>query len=123
MYMRNSTNNTHQNDTILLSDEHIIAKGNARVCYLHPLNQNLCIKLPVRAKSIRGIKKETNYYKFLKKKNIDWTMIARYHGPIKTNLGVGEVFDLIRDDDGSISKSMRYYLRSSDEIHYSKSST
>ncbi len=38
-------------------------------------------------------------------------MIAKYFGNIQTNMGNGETFELIRDYDGNISKSVSYYLK------------
>jgi hypothetical protein len=39
-------------------------------------------------------------------------MIPRYYGDIETSLGPGSVFDLISDEDFSVSKSLEYYLSS-----------
>lgn len=44
-------------------------------------------------------------------------MIPRYHGDIETNLGLGSVFDLVVDHNGTVSKSLGYYLSSSEKTH------
>jgi hypothetical protein len=41
-------------------------------------------------------------------------MIAQYFYPIQTTKGAGEVYELVRDYDGSISKDLRYYLNLKD---------
>jgi hypothetical protein len=43
------------------------------------------------------------------------SMISDYKGRIKTDLGNGDMFELIRDSDGSISKSLKYYLNLNDD--------
>lgn len=38
-------------------------------------------------------------------------VFSKYHGTIKTNLGIGYVFDLIKDEtNGEVSKTLEYYL-------------
>ena len=43
-------------------------------------------------------------------------MISRYHGDVETDLGQGSVFDLIMDHDGTVAKSLEYYLSSDEQI-------
>ena len=42
-------------------------------------------------------------------------MIPRYYGDVDTSLGTGSVFDLIMDQNGTVSKSLAYYLSSNKE--------
>lgn len=37
-------------------------------------------------------------------------MIPRFYGEVETNLGIGSVFDLILDPDGTPSQTLGYYL-------------
>ena len=101
-------------EKIELSSQNLFAQGNARECYFHPQDQNLCIKIPKSIRSTRGIKKETRYMKYLKKRDMPFDMIAKYHRPIWTNFGQGEVYELVRDIDGNVSKSIRHYLHLND---------
>jgi serine/threonine protein kinase len=63
---------------------------------------------------LKESKREQSYYRLLEKRNISWEMLPRYYGVIESNLGHGAVFDLIRDYDGEISKTLEYYLSSSE---------
>jgi hypothetical protein len=90
-----------------------VAEGKHRACYIHPQNENLCIKVLLPSKSggaLEEAKREAKYYRFLEKKNVPWTMLPKFYGEITTNLGRGYVFDLVRDYDGNISKNLTYYL-------------
>lgn len=37
-------------------------------------------------------------------------MVPKYHGDIETSIGLGSVYDLILDDDGSVSQTLENYL-------------
>lgn len=104
-----------QNNNIFLNDALFLGEGNARKCYIHPKDNNLCIKILFDKTPKRGPKREVKYYKKLQKRNISWKMLAKYLYTVQTNLGKGDVFELVRDFDGEISKSMRYYLSLNNE--------
>jgi len=96
---------------ITLDETMFIGKGRVRRCYVHPEDKNLCIKVgnnQERAK--RSIKREINYFKRLKKRGKSFDLISKYFYPVQTNEGVGEVYELVRDYNGDISKDLRYYL-------------
>ncbi len=95
---------------IELSDSYYIGKGTNRGCYIHPEDDQKCIKITV-SNDYSESKKEIKYYKFLQKQNISWDNIAKYYGLVKTNLGDGAIFDLVKDFDGEISKTLSYYLQ------------
>lgn len=91
-----------------------VGKGNERKCYVHPEDETKAIKVSYeqnfgRSKQTRI---ETAYYKkLLKRKKMDWKHLPRFYGEVETNQGKGFVVELIRDFDGSISKSLEYYLK------------
>jgi hypothetical protein len=96
----------------------VVGRGLHRECYAHPQDENLCIKvlLPLKSQeSLIEAEREVNYYRFLTKKSVPWTMLPKFHGEVLTSRGKGFVFDLIRDQDGSVSKTLRHYLSSSVE--------
>ncbi|HPD55907.1 MAG TPA: YrbL family protein [Smithellaceae bacterium] len=96
-----------------LDSSYFVSKGKHRECYVHPDNKNLLIKIllpSVKGSALTETLREARYYRFLVKKNIPFTMLPAFHGEVITNRGRGYVFDLIRDFDGSISKSLEYYL-------------
>ena len=103
---------------LYLDIDHLIGKGRHRECYAHPENKNLCIKIVVAGEYEESLR-EQFYYKFLEKRNISWEMLSRWHGNIETNLGMGAVFDLIRDYNGDVSKTLEYYLSTTEDSDFS----
>ncbi len=94
---------------ILLNASYFVGRGLHRECYIHPDNEHRCIKVVV-AGDMSESKREQSYYKLLQKRDICWDILPRFHGLIETNKGAGAVFDLIRDFDGEVSKTLEYYL-------------
>lgn len=86
-----------------------IGKGATRICFEHPEDPNKCIKVAVRPKDNAVLEKELKTY-FLVRLYIEEYLITYDHKPVDTNLGKGLVCELLRDDDGSYSKSLDYYL-------------
>ena len=91
-----------------------LARGTNRACFAHPLDSNKCIKITI-SNDFSESQKEIEYYKFLEKKNISWKYISKYYGQVNTNLGKGEVFDLIKDYDGSVSRTLSSYLQNDEK--------
>ncbi|WP_321416500.1 YrbL family protein [uncultured Desulfobacter sp.] len=92
----------------------LIGTGVHRKCYIHPENADQCIKIVYRGGQAETIR-EQKYYRYLSQKGISWEMLAQFHGNIETNFGTGAVFDLVRDYDGSISKTLDTYFNLTDE--------
>ena len=100
---------------IELTESDVFGKGNHRICYRHPDDKDLCIKVvfdPTLLK--REAVREENYYRHLQKRKISWDMVSKYHGKFETTMGVGAVFDLITDHDGQVSKTMTHYVDSNE---------
>ena len=94
---------------ILLNASYFVGKGLHRECYIHPDNEHRCIKVVV-AGDMSESKREQSYYRLLQKRDVCWDILPRFHGLVETNKGAGAVFDLIRDFDGEVSKTLEYYL-------------
>lgn len=94
---------------LTMNPENLVGKGLHRECYSHPDNVNLCIKVVVNG-NVKESKREQKYYEFLEKKQTPWDVIPKFHGNIETNIGQGAVFDMIRDHDGSVAKTLEHYL-------------
>ena len=92
-----------------LESSALIGRGLRRKCYFHPEDENKCIKVVVSGDQ-KETRREQLYYRLLEKRNISWKMLARFYGNVDTNLGEGAVFDLIRDYNGEISKTLGYYI-------------
>jgi len=82
-----------------------LASGGARDVYLHPNNENICIKIQ-RTNGHQNIN-EKNFFK----KHGNNPIFPEYYGEVETNLGTGLAFELIKDFNGEISKSLIYYLK------------
>lgn len=91
---------------IVLNDELYLASGSRRDVYIHPEDENLCIKIQ------KSNGKHNLYEEEFYKKHPDVELLPQYKGQIKTNLGRGLVVELIRDFDGEISQSLHNYLTS-----------
>lgn len=98
----------------------LIGKGVHRECYIHPKNADQCIKIVYRGGEAETVREQKSY-RYLAKRGISWEMLAKFHGSIDTNLGTGAVFDLVRDYDGSISKTLDTYFKLTDETTISYS--
>jgi hypothetical protein len=98
---------------IQLTDDLYLGKGRTRECYFDPRDPSLCIKVDYRDKGCRATDKEAKYYQKLKriKPNLEYDFIPRFHGMVETNRGTGGVFDLVRDDDGKVSRTLGECLR------------
>ena len=100
---------------ITIDKTSLIGKGSHREVYKHPENENLCIKVIVDGSfHSRSARREKAYHRHLERRGISWDMIPKYYGDIKTNLGIGSVFDMILDHDGTVSKTLGYFLRSNE---------
>lgn len=91
-----------------------IGEGEIRVCYEHPKNKNLCIKIPKPQVTELYTNKEILYFLKIKKRNkleYSYPFYSDFHEEISTNLGKGQVFDLVRDEaTGEVSKTLEYYF-------------
>lgn len=93
----------------------MVGKGLHRECYVHPEDERLCVKVVVNGDD-KETKREKAYYKRLTKQNNKFSCLPKYYGDVKTDKGSGGVFDLIRDADGSVSKTLEYYLESPEVV-------
>ena len=92
-----------------LDKNKMIGKGYHRECYVHPEDESRCIKVITHG-DLSETNREKSYYQLLAQKNISWQMLPKYYGDVETNMGNGGVFDLIRDFDGSVSKTLVHYF-------------
>ena len=99
---------------IILSDEYYMAEGLVRKCYYHPHDPNLCIKIGKKGVDKYVLYKEIEYFHRIKNKDIskfDYPFYAKYFGEVETNMGVGFVYELIKDKESQkTSLTLRDYL-------------
>ena len=99
---------------LILKKDHYIGEGEIRLCYYHPDDMNLCVKIPRETTTRNYTLKEIKYFKKLskrKKKNYSYKFFSDFQGEVLTNHGLGQIFDLILDyDSKEVSKTLEYYL-------------
>lgn len=91
-----------------LSEQMVINRGRERVCYIHPENSHLVIKIPRnnRGRNAGANQDELQGYLILREEGKDLSFVSHCHGFIDTDRGQGLVCDCIRDDDGAIAKTI-----------------
>lgn len=112
---------------LILNKDHYIGEGEIRLCYYHPDDMNLCVKIPRETTTRNYTLKEIKYFKKLskrKKKNYSYKFFSNFQGEVLTNHGLGQIFDLILDyDSNEVSKTLEYYLLHSNIVSDNKIET
>ena len=97
--------------TVVHIEDEPLGAGKERVCYRHPEDSSKIIKLQ-RSNVNKQTRRELEFYRGLRRRRMDnFEHIPRYFGEVETNLGTGNVFELISDFDGSPSKSLWDYFQ------------
>lgn len=87
-----------------------IGMGKERMCYVHPEDPRLAIKIPINDVKTQS-EREIRFYRKLEKRGVvDEKHIPGFHGLCETNRGRGIVVDLVRNHDGEISRPLNWYL-------------
>lgn len=118
-------------EPIVLTSEKPFAQGGNRLCFVHPQNADLCIKVRRPDFSLEDRRRKKGFPKNLKplssfddnreewqvmqafNKYFDaqaFQLMSRCYGFVETDMGKGLVSDLIRDDAGTISQTLKKYL-------------
>ena len=79
-----------------------------RICFVHPQERNLVIKVPIPELSQTSTANLHEYrgYTLLRQEHGDLSVISHCHGFIATDLGEGLLCDCIRDESGEVSKTL-----------------
>jgi hypothetical protein len=87
-----------------------IGMGKERICFVHPEDPRLAIKIARNKVSVQS-QREIKFYRRLKKRGgISDMHIPGFHGLCETNRGTGIVVDLVRNYDGEIARPLNWYL-------------
>lgn len=86
-----------------------IGMGKERMCFVHPEDPRLAIKVARGEISIQS-RREIKFYRKLEKRGVSDIHIPGFHGLCETNHGTGIVVDLIRNYDGEISRPLNWHL-------------
>ncbi len=109
-----------KSDLITLDKSLYIGEGLERICYEHPSNPNLCIKVVQPTAKIKHVYNEIKYYQKIRNKNkakFEYPFYASYHGEVETNFGIGFIYDLIKDETTQqTSLTLRHYIENSTTI-------
>lgn len=95
---------------LYLTKELYLSEGNSRICYRHPNNNNLCIKINKDHQKSDQNSPEHFYLRFKRNKST-FKNLPKCTGLVNTNLGDGLSYELIKDYDGNKSKSLAYYYK------------
>lgn len=111
-YLATKKRETSHMNTVHLSEDLLLGTGAHRKCYRHPSNENQCIKIIYNLEDggEKEIIRELKFYREMSLRLKDWTSITKYYGQIHTNLGVGYLYDNIKNKDGSASPTLTDYL-------------
>jgi hypothetical protein len=94
---------------IYLNKSLIIGKGKKRTIYSHPDNPDQCLKIE-HHKNTNENNIDIKYHQHLQNRGASFKHVACFQGEQNTNKGNAVVFELIKDYDGKISKTLQYYL-------------
>jgi hypothetical protein len=86
-----------------------VGKGKERACFVHPDDPQKAIKISLGDVSEQS-RREIKFYQKLQKRGGGDPHIPRFYGLCDSNLGQGIVVDMIRDQDGEISRPLNWYL-------------
>jgi len=97
---------------IALSDSDLIGIGGGRrLVYAHPDDPGLCIKVPKPGRHGElQQRREVRFYERLQKEGIPTKCLSRYLGTANTNLGVGYIYEVVRDANGQVSERFKEFI-------------
>jgi len=93
-----------------LDQELLIGRGGVRSVYRHPDDEAKCIKILFNKSKRRAVIREEKYLRRYWLAGKPFDHLSRFYGRCHTTLGVGGVFQLIRDYDGAISNPLPAFL-------------
>ena len=87
-----------------------IGMGKERMCFVHPDDPRLAVKVPVGDTDLQT-RRDIRFYRRLEQRGgVDCKHIPAFHGTCQTSRGDAIVVDLVRDFDGQISRPLGWYL-------------
>lgn len=96
-------------DTLILTDDLFLGRGNHKEVYIDPADNNLCVKL-LFTEPDEDFDREMRYRRALGDRINSMSLLTKYYGAVDTNRGRGYVFERVLDFDGAESKTLLSYL-------------
>ena len=92
-----------------LEQDSYFAKGGQRACFEVPDDAGLCVKVEFREDqaSLERVEEELKAHRKVLARTETSSVVSIFRGQVETNLGVGYLFDLIRNSDGTIAPTIR----------------
>lgn len=97
------------NQIIELSEAAFIGAGRHKKTFIDPTDSGRCIKIVYTNPDI-DMERELKYRAIREKRNLKSSMLPMYYGTVRTNMGIGYVFERVIDYDGKTSKALYYLL-------------
>jgi hypothetical protein len=97
-----------QEPLLSLSAQRPFAQGGNRLCFVHPLRREWCVKVPCPAAKVDDNTVEEQELSGLPSAALGH--VPRLHGWVATDLGRGLITDLFRDADGRVSCNLKWWL-------------
>ncbi len=91
-----------------------ISKGATRICFEHPKDKSLCVKVVSRFKDEYILQKELNIYNQIKYVLKEY-LVEYKDKLVDTNFGKGVVCEVLRDDNNEYSKTLSFYKEALDD--------
>jgi hypothetical protein len=93
---------------LVLSDGLLINRGRGRLCFRHPTDRSLVVKVAAGAGTAQQAAnlKEWKGYRDLVRRHGTLPFISQCHGFVATDHGTGLICDCIRDRDGTIARTI-----------------
>lgn len=90
---------------LVLDDQHFVGKGAHKACYVHPDDNQKCVKVPFELPD-KDVEDEIKYRTVLRKRNLVKPMLTECYGTVETDKGLGYIYEFVTDYDGQISLSL-----------------
>ncbi|BBI58730.1 YrbL family protein [Vreelandella sulfidaeris] len=93
----------------VVSEWHIIGRGDERTCYQHPDDHARCVKLSLLTKA-KQTRRELRYFRRLQRQGVPFTLIPEFFGVVKDTEVIGIEQQLVLDDQGNLPPNVAEYL-------------
>ena len=96
-------------ETLVLTDDLFLGRGNHKEVYINPIDKNLCVKI-LFTEPDEDFEREMRYRRVLGKRADSMTLLTKYYGAVDTDKGRGYVFERVIDFDGRASRTILSHI-------------